>query len=385
MNVTYTLLTLAMVGVVSTMATAGEQGGQQVGHPAIQQELQLLKQQVEALSDQIETQSKTASISKTSLGGYGEMHYNFLNGSDIEDKKEIDFHRFVLFFGHEFAPNIRLVSEVELEHVLAGEGENGEVELEQAYINFGDSQQGWRVGLFLVPVGFLNATHEPPTFFGVERNPVERNIIPTTWWEGGVSRYGHLTETLRYEVALHSGLVLSAADDFAVRAGRQEVSEADATDIALTANLNWLILPGFEVGVSGQYQVDADQAAGVAVQDATLLEAHAAWRYQRAGIKALYALWSIDGAGPEAIGADKQVGGYIEPAYYLTSQLAAFARFEEWDNSVHAVVSTRNDQTSIGVNYYPHERVVFKADYQMLDNYDGSQLDGVNLGVGYQF
>ena len=38
----------------------------------------------------------------------------------------------------------------------------------------------------LVPVGFLNEVHEPPTFYGVERNPVEKNVIPTTWWEGGI-------------------------------------------------------------------------------------------------------------------------------------------------------------------------------------------------------
>jgi hypothetical protein len=377
MKTGYPLMTLALAGVISTTAVAAEQN--------VQQELQMLKQQVEALSDQVESQSKASVVSKTTIGGYGEMHYNYLNGDDTDDKKEIDFHRFVLFFGHEFAPNVRFFSELELEHAVSGDGKNGEVELEQAYINFGDSQQGWRVGLFLLPVGFLNSTHEPPTFFGVERNLVERNIIPTTWWEGGVSRYGHINETLRYEVALHSGLALSAADDFAVRAGRQQVSEAAANDLALTANLNWLAMPGVEVGVSGQYQLDADQAAGESVKDARMMEVHGAWRYQQFGAKALYALWDIEGDDVETVGADKQSGWYIEPAYYFNTQWAAFARYEEWDNSANADTNTRNDQSSVGVNYYPHEQVVFKADYQMLDNADGSELNGVNLGVGYQF
>ena len=39
-----------------------------------------------------------------------------------------------------------------------------------------------KYGVFLIPVGILNETHEPPTFYGVERS-VEKNIIPTTWWK----------------------------------------------------------------------------------------------------------------------------------------------------------------------------------------------------------
>ena len=35
-------------------------------------------------------------------------------------------------------------------------------------------------------MGFTNERHEPPTFYGVERNFVETAIIPSTWREGGV-------------------------------------------------------------------------------------------------------------------------------------------------------------------------------------------------------
>ena len=96
------------------------------------------------------------------------------------------FHRFVLFFGHKFNAATRMFSEFELEHALAGEGKPGEVELEQAYIehDFGDAFTG-RAGVMLIPAGILNEVHEPPTFYGVERNNVEKNIIPSTWWEGG--------------------------------------------------------------------------------------------------------------------------------------------------------------------------------------------------------
>ena len=64
------------------------------------------------------------------------MHYNNLTDENDNggDKDELDFHRFVFYLGHEFSDTTRMFSEVELEHSVAGDGQNGEVELEQAYI-----------------------------------------------------------------------------------------------------------------------------------------------------------------------------------------------------------------------------------------------------------
>ncbi|HHH43850.1 MAG TPA: hypothetical protein ENK49_06915, partial [Gammaproteobacteria bacterium] len=62
---------------------------------------------------------------ETVIGGYGEMHYN-----NLDSKDEIDFHRAILFLGHEFNDNIRFFSEIEIEH--ADSSKNGAIELEQA-------------------------------------------------------------------------------------------------------------------------------------------------------------------------------------------------------------------------------------------------------------
>ena len=78
--------------------------------------------------------SQSSWADRTTIGGYGELHYNNINNDGIDDKNEIDFHRFVLFFGHEFTDKLRFFSELELEHALSGDGKNGEVELEQAYM-----------------------------------------------------------------------------------------------------------------------------------------------------------------------------------------------------------------------------------------------------------
>ena len=71
---------------------------------------------------------------KTTIGGYGELHYNGLDdqigNSDVD---KIDFHRFVLFFNHEYSDKLRFVSELELEHSIAGDGKVGEVEFLSFY------------------------------------------------------------------------------------------------------------------------------------------------------------------------------------------------------------------------------------------------------------
>jgi hypothetical protein len=105
-----------------------------------QQEIEELNEKIEATSVMIEenvASTGTSWLEKSKFGGYGELHYNNWDNSKIggSDKKEIDFHRFVLFFGHDFTDKIRFFSELEVEHSLSGDGKPGEVELEQAYID----------------------------------------------------------------------------------------------------------------------------------------------------------------------------------------------------------------------------------------------------------
>ena len=189
--------------------------------------------------DRIYEAGETSSVGdnwweRSHLGGYGEMHLNLVSGGD----NTLDFHRWVLFLNHRFNDRITFNSELELEHSLSGEGKNGEVELEQAYLDFafanGLHAKG---GLFLLPVGIMNETHEPDTFFGVERNPIEKEIIPTTWWEGGLGLSQNLENGFSWDVAVHSGLNVPTAGNnaYRIRSGRQKVSNAPANEPAATA------------------------------------------------------------------------------------------------------------------------------------------------------
>ncbi len=406
-----TLLASALAGLMATttaqadrMPTAEEMWriiqAQQKEIEALKQQVHQTEAKAEAAVEAVETTDSTghhgtgggsAWAERTRIGGYGEMHYNSLEGKGgASDKDEIDFHRFVLFFGHQFSDRVRFFSELEVEHALTGNGEPGEVELEQAYVEFdlNDNHRA-KAGLFLVPAGILNETHEPGTFYGTERNPVENNIIPTTWWAGGAGLSGNFGNGFSYDAAVHEGMNTSAAASYKVRSGRQKTAKATAKDFAFTGRIKWTGMPGVELAATFQHQSDITQGSDPAAGSANLYEAHAILSKGPFGLRALYALWDLDGSGPAAIGADEQSGWYIEPSYKVNDRLGLFARYNQWDNQAGSdtgsAANSEKSQWDIGINFWPHPDVVIKADYQNQDNDNGQDQDGFNLGVGYQF
>jgi hypothetical protein len=338
------------------------------------------------------------------VGGYGELHYNHLdNDGTAGDLDQVDFHRFVLYVGYEFTDSIRFFSELEVEHSLAGEGKRGEVELEQAWIELGLSESHQlRTGLDVLPVGIINVTHEPDTFYGVERNKVESEIIPSTWWEAVAGLNGELAPGWNYDVVAHSGLVVptTGGSAFRPRDGRLKVSEAKDQDIAATGRIRYTGMPGLELALSAQYQADITGTADTADIDATLVSAHLDWRHHSGfGLRALYARWDMgsDGAvDPALVGADNLQGWYIEPAYRFRAplgrfggDLGVFARYSAWDarNELSPLSYLAYDQTALGFNFWPHAQVVFKFDVQW-ETADGTvrnEFDGIHLGMGYSF
>lgn len=344
---------------------------------------------VEATGDFVDTLAITDESRDTPrIGGYGELHYNKLQ-SDAGDGEEIDFHRFVLFFGHDFTDRIRFFSELEVEHSLAGDGAPGEVELEQAYIDYvlADTVSA-RTGLFLLPVGILNETHEPPTFYGVERNNVENILIPSTWWEAGAGLSGYSSSGLSWDLAVHSGLAMATdgGSAFRVRSGRQKVAEALANDLAYTLRVKYSGIQGLELSASYQYQSDPSQLPGDGLDSGQLLTTHAIYQYGGFGLRALYSDWHFDGDAVEAAGADRQTGWYIEPSCRINERWGVYARHENIDAAREQDKFTQNE---IGFNFWPHDSVVLKVDYRQRDfslpGLEDSNFDALDLGFGYTF
>jgi hypothetical protein len=356
-------------------------------------QLKATQQQVEATSIAVEEIGDSAFnmpawYTNTSIGGYGELHANFNNGAD----NEMDFHRFVLFFNHDFNDWISLFSELELEHSVSGDDQNGEIELEQAYIHMDWTQQfSTDAGVFLIPVGILNETHEPNTFYGVERNNVEKYILPGTWWEGGIKGTYRTENGFAFDGTITSGL---DAEEGYIRGGRQKVSKATNDEAAVAGRVKYTGIAGIEIAASVLYQ---DNLAQTTDGDYSGLLSTTHIDYSKGGfrLRALYARWDL--SGDIDSDAEEQYGYYIEPSYRWQlsekyGDLGVYARFSEYEfykykDNVGDL--KENKIYEIGVNYWPTDNVVFKADYQDTNDADTFQEDGidsvVNLGVGYQF
>ncbi|MEC9341714.1 MAG: porin [Pseudomonadota bacterium] len=351
---------------------------------------QALAQQQEVIAEAVESGAGSDPLlewaRKTQFGAYGEVHMN-----QLESKDQIDYHRFVLYMNHQFNDDLRFFSELELEHSLAGDGQPGEVELEQAFIEYDlNEQHRAKGGLFLIPVGILNETHEPDTFYGVERNNVEAAIIPTTWWEAGAGLSGELAQGFQYDLAIHSGLdVTDGGKDpsgGAIRGGRQKVANALADDPAYTARLKYTGMPGLEVAGTVQLQEDITQSDPASDDaGAVLLETHVVYNRGPFGLRALYAAWDIDGDEFEMMNTDKQEGWYVEPSWRFNDKFGVFTRYSEWDNAAGGGGNSVMERFDIGFNWWLHPNVVVKFDWTDLENPTGPDDDGFNIGLGYSF
>ncbi|MDH3902079.1 MAG: porin [Xanthomonadales bacterium] len=349
---------------------------------------------VEAVAEVMESAPpQVVEASRTTIGGYGELHYNNLSANDpSKDVEMLDLHRFVLFFGHQFNDRTRFYSEVEVEHAFVadtGGDTPGEVEIEQAFIEFDLRQDLYaKAGLFLLPVGILNETHEPDTFYGVERNDVESIIVPSTWWEGGAGLNGRWGSGWNYDLAFTSGLEMSTtgSNAFRVRSGRQKVAKAVASDGAITGRLRYLGIPGLQAAVTVQYQFDPSQVSNDGLDSGTLVEAHVDYQRNGFGLRALYSRWDFSGDAVEAADADTQTGWYIEPSYRLNEKVGFYARYEDIDA---ARSQDKFDQWQVGLNWWPAKNVVIKFDYRdrnhNLDSQNGRDFTGFDIGLGYSF
>ncbi len=190
---------------------------------------------------------------------------------------------------------------------------------------------------------------------------------------------GQTVSGLSYDLALTSGLKVDPGS-IKIRGGRQKVAKADASNPALTGRIRYSGISGLELAATAQYQDDITQQSGDGVESATLVETHAVWNRGPLGVKALFAQWNIDGAVAAAAKKDVQSGYYLEASYKLTPKLGLFARHNTWSNQD----GIDKIQQNAGINFWPHENVVIKADIQQ-QNDDAGNADGFNLGIGYQF
>jgi hypothetical protein len=345
-----------------------------------------------------------------SFFGYGEMNYSRPTGNAAAT--EVDLARFVLGIGYRFDENTRLVSELEVEHAIASADDAGEFEIEQAYIERRLRDNLFlKAGLFLIPSGFLNVSHEPTRYYGVRRNFIETAIIPSTWREGGVQLQGETDAGLAWNVGVSTGFNLNKWDaaseeglESPLGAIHQELSLASGKDLSGFLALNYIGLPGVKVGASLFTGGASQGQTSLGSSRITLWEGHARWTPAQWELSALYARGRISNTAAlnlQSLGQPTPIpqsffGWYAEAAYRALERerwsLTPFLRYERFNTGasfadlgvgITPVTAADREVFTGGVNWMIAPGVVIKADY--LNFRGGSGDNRWDLGLGYQF
>ena len=346
------------------------------------------------------------------LSGYGEVNYKHYDHDS--SRNEATVRRAVFGIGYRFNDRTSFVSEFETENAVVSADDGGEFEVEQFYVDhrFND-YAATRIGLILIPTGYLNTAHEPNRYFGVERNYVETRIIPSTEREGGISLYGRTAYGLSYDLGLTTSFNLSNWDFAAPDGGESplgsihgELANSAAADLAQYVSLNYDGIAGVNVGGSVfTGEAGQNQDVGVSASPRFLLwESHARYTrgplqlqtlYARGGFSDTAAL-NLANAGALTPIPKAFFGWYVQGAYRVWRAgdyaLTPFVRYERFNtgsdyaNQPAGFGTPARPTESVlttGASFFVTPNVVLKADYQ---HFRRAQEDNrFNLGLGLQF
>ncbi len=343
-------------------------------------------------------------INQTHIGGYGEITYENPNYGDVP---RLNIPRLVTFVEHDFNAEWEFKSELELEDVKLERGAGGEIEYEQAFLDYhANPHIGMRAGLQLIPIGIINQTHEPTTYFSVERPQFDQSVIATEWEEIGAQFYGEIAQGLEYQVMLSEGLqgqgVSMDGIDGAEQAGSagditsDQTAGSDASHPAISGRLDYLPIAGLRIGASAYFQgraFDSLQSGG----NGSFLMVMGDLRFEHGPLR-------ISGEGGFfTVGADGAIyygtpsaaaGGWVEIGYNVmsffpgvTSELLPFVLGESYSftGPAPATDEIHHQSLTAGVAYKPLESIIFKADYRMTNITGEENYRQFSLGGGFDF
>jgi len=327
----------------------------------------------------------------TTIGGYGELHYNQKKIGAGETTQTMDFHRFIIFYSHAWTDKWSFKSEVELEHNYVKDG-NGELELEQAFVNYHSEHFGFQAGVILPSVGLLNEYHEPPLFLSVERPEYAKYIVPTTWFGNGFALYGNFG-SFDWKTVVMEGLngdnILSKWDQ-GIRGGRQKGYKSNAKNLLYNLRIDYTGLPGLRVGGSfstTEAIVTEEDRQNIKIQ---LSEAHV--KLEKRNVVAVFEWGNIQYTNnivKSSIGYYLDLGYNVGPVLKLKGKLIPWIRMTDINPSIgHESENAKHySKWMAGLTFKPISKVAFKVDYAVNTPGD-SETDKttlINFGVGYDF
>jgi hypothetical protein len=328
---------------------------------------------------------------KTTIGGYGELHYNYEKAENNDPKKMLDFHRFVVYVSHAWSEEWSFRSELELEHNLVKDGQ-GEFQLEQAFLNYTyASYLSFQAGVLLVGSSFINEYHEPIFFLSVERPEYAKHIIPSTWFGNGVGAYGYYSG-FDYRLVILEGLHGSQiSPSSGIRNARQKGFKANAEELLYNLRVDYVNISGLRIG--GSVLTNNAVVSDSSKNRVNIWEIHA--RYYSKGIYSTFEYGDISYQTGEL---ERSRGYYLDLGYNIGHpldwglRLIPWARWTDYNTAAETTKGGYSEKMYnyqkwlVGVTIFPIKNVVLKADYGIRERLlDGQKTKLFNLGFGYNF
>jgi hypothetical protein len=320
-----------------------------------------------------------------SIGGYGELHYNRAQTGDEEATATLDFHRFIIYYGYNWTEKWSFKSEVELEHNFVADGE-GELELEQAFVNYHTEKFGLQAGVILPSVGLINEYHEPPLFVSVERPEYNKYVIPTTWFGNGFAVYGFMLG-FNWRVALMEDME-GEGIGAGIRSGRGKGYKTTAYDWVKNVSLNYTGIAGLRIG--GSYTMNNAPIDNNPDSTVSFGLAEANLKYDANNIYAVLEYGDISYKN-NPYDYTSSGGYYLDMGYNVAGLVGLDGKLMPWFRMSDYIRGNNDpDQhytiNKFGVTYWPISNIAVKSEYGKLKKEsDDNGTTQINLGIGYNF
>ena len=355
---------------------------------------------------------------------YSDNMYRYSHAASYADAKShgrFDLPHVVVNLGYDFGKGWTMGTEIEFEHggnevaveieaEETGEFEHeiergGEVTLEQFWIqkSFG---KGFniRMGHVVVPVGQTNKAHMPTEFFTCYRPEGEFTIMPCTWHETGISLWGKLGDW-RYEAmvipALNSNMFNNA--NWVKNGSASAYEFRVANHLAGVLRIDNYSVKNLHFGVSGYvgncFNNDVvtnefTETSPYKDVKGTVVIGTAEFDYKANGLVLrgnfdcgylseanLISSWNKNqnhqsfSPYPRSMVGEKAIAYGGEAAYDIfrhlnnDQKLYLFGRYDYYDSYIPSVLTLTDYQwtdrhvMTFGVNYYPTDQIVIKAEY----------------------
>jgi hypothetical protein len=366
---------------------------------------------------------------------YGVVNYLRHDWETLPDRRDrADVERFILEPEYRFSETIRLESEIEFEHGGTGAameldkleefGEyeqeieaGGEVIVEKLDLVVEQSRAlRWHFGHLILPVGLTGPEHGPTQYFTTTRPEAETALIPVTWHETGVGLSGRLGN-FSYTVQLVNGLDSTGftSRNWIAPGHQGRFEQVNAEALAVVGRLDYTPVTGLTVGASA-YRGDTapnrpkPDMEGVEAT-VTVMEGHLRLERGPWTLRALYLQGHLDNADAvsqandalplalnvtrNSVGSEAEALG-VEAGFDVLSltrsgqRLDLFVRYDDYDSmaatdgDVFDKPRWEREARTVGVNYKPLPRVVFKGHATSREYGTGETDDTLALGLGFE-